>query len=36
VHDPQSDGHGGWLLMLHRMQLPAVFETGVFETGVFA
>ena len=36
VRDPQSDGHTGWLLMLHRMQQPAVFEAGVFETGVFA
>lgn len=25
VRDPQPDGHGGWLLMLHR--LPSVAET---------
>lgn len=36
VRDPQPDGHTGWLLMLHRLPLPAVFEVGVFEVGVFA
>lgn len=37
VRDPQPDGHGGWLLMLHRVQvLPNVFVEGVFVEGVFA
>lgn len=36
VRDPQPDGHGGWLLMLHRLPVPAVFNAGVFEAGVFA
>ena len=36
VRDAQPDGHTGWLLMLHRLPLPAVFEPGVFEEGVFA
>jgi hypothetical protein len=35
VRDPQPDGHGGWLLMLHRLPAPAVFNAGVFEAGVF-
>jgi hypothetical protein len=36
VRDPQPDGHEGWLLMLHRLPEPAVFQPGVFEAGVFA
>jgi hypothetical protein len=36
VRDAQPDGHTGWLLMLHRLPLPAVFEADVFEAGVFA
>jgi hypothetical protein len=37
VRDPQPDGHGGWLLMLHRVSvLPNVFVDGVFVEGVFA
>lgn len=36
VLNPQPDGHTGWLLMLHRLPPPAVFESGVFEVGVFA
>lgn len=36
VRDPQPDGHGGLLLMLHRAPGGAVFVDGVFEPGVFA
>jgi hypothetical protein len=35
VRDPQPDGHGGWLLMLHRLPLAAVFQPGVFVPEVF-
>jgi len=35
VRDPQPDGHNGWLLMLNRVSVSAVFDPDVFEPGVF-